>query len=446
MNVLILYNSTQTFTNTVYEHLACFAEHSRHRIFFAHVDAYFELNISLQNFDAVGIHFTIRLPFDQVSPSVSEALENYGGLKFLFIQDEYDYPKRAWYWIKKLDMRLVFTVVPEAGISTVYPKAEFPQTHFVTNLTGYVPEKLPSTHLLPPPSERSLMVGYRGRPLPIRYGQLGFEKVAIGEMVKSYCDQVGVENDIAWSEDERIYGPKWYDFVVSCRSMLGSESGSNVFDWEGTLSQEVEQCRNENPGTSDENIYQQIIRPREIDGLMNQLSPRIFEAIASRTVLVLFEGEYSGVIRPWEHFIPLRKDGSNLQEVVQLLRDDSYLDAMAERAWLDIIRSGNYSYKSFVGMVDKELDRAFTELGEVTSSCLKPPMIQTLIGFPTLITSCPIRAYPPERLNDTFIQLFRVSRSPQEFAKRLAIYLWRKLPESIRLTWKPRLLRLVGKG
>jgi hypothetical protein len=446
MNILLLYNSTQTFTNTVYEHLACFAEHSRHRVFFAHVDAFVELNIKLGAFDAIGIHYTIRLPFDQVSPSVSEVLVGYKGLKFLFIQDEYDHSKRAWYWINKLGMQLVFTVVPEAGIGTVYPKDEFPHTRFVTNLTGYVPERLPSFHLLPLPSERSLFVGYRGRPLPIRYGQLGVEKVAIGKIVKSYCDQLGVSNDIAWSEDARIYGPKWYDFVVSCRSMLGSESGSNVFDWDGTLSQKVEQYRNENSGVSEQHIYRHVIRPKEIDGLMNQLSPRVFEAIASKTVLILFEGEYSGVIRPGEHFIALKKDGSNLADVVQLLKDETYVDAMADRAWRDIIGSGNYSYKSFVGMVDGEIERSLSELGGVAGVTHRASTMQTHIDFWTPITTSPIRAQPPPRLNDTFMQLLNASRGPRDFAKRFAIYAWRKLPESVRLIWNPRLIRLIGRG
>jgi hypothetical protein len=73
MNVLILYNSTQTFTNTVYEHLASLREYSNHRFFYAHSDQSAELGVDLDAFDAVGIHFTIRLPFDQISTSVSSA-------------------------------------------------------------------------------------------------------------------------------------------------------------------------------------------------------------------------------------------------------------------------------------------------------------------------------------------------------------------------------------
>lgn len=441
MNVLILYNSTQTFTNTVYEHLACFGVHSDHRVFYAHADATSDLNVDLGAFDAVGIHYSIRLPFDQVSPSVAHAFETFCGLKFLFIQDEYDFPKRAWHWIQKLGIQLVFTVVPEAGIETVYPKAEFPHTRFVTNLTGYVPETLPPTQALPPPSERTIVVGYRGRPIPIRYGQLGIEKVAIGQSVKSYCDEQGVSNDIAWSEQARIYGPKWYDFVVSCRSMLGSESGSNVFDWDGNLTKVIEQYCLEKPGATDEDIYRNVIRAREIDGLMNQVSPRVFEAIASRTILVLYEGNYSGVIRPGDHFIALKKDGSNLANVVRSLKNDAYVDAMADRAFQDVIVSGKYSYKTFVGMVDKEWERSLTALG-----CYPRPSAKFADRPLTPITTRPIRANPPQPSTDTIIHTVVGSLGARDLAKRSAIYLWWKLPESVRLILKPRLKRLLGKG
>lgn len=483
MNVLILYNSTQTFTNTVYEHVASFGDHSSHRVFYTHADPVSVLNVDLDVFDAVGIHFSIRLPFDQVSPSVAQTLESFNGLKFLFIQDEYDFPQRVWYWIERLGINLVFTVVPEAGIETVYPKSKFPNTRFVTNLTGYVPEELPPTQELPRPSQRSLMVGYRGRPLPIRYGQLGVEKIAIGQLVQTYCDQHAIRNDIAWTEQARIYGPKWYEFVLSCRSMLGSESGSNVFDWDGTLNAVIERYRHENPRASDEDVYRDIVRPRELDGLMNQISPRVFEAIASRTILVLFEGEYSGVIRPGEHFIALKKDGSNLADVIQSLQNNEYIDAMADRAWTDVIESGKYSYKSFVSMVDKELQRSFSELecnakrATPTSADVPTPIttrptrahapqpvvttpdvtvsgvesdgiaVSKMAAFdPTVITTRPTRANPPQPSTDTFHLTVFGSRSLTDLARRLLIYIWLKMPESISGALRGPIKRLLGKG
>lgn len=293
-------------------------------------------------------------------------LGSYSGLKVLFIQDEYDHTNHTKSLIRKLGFDLVFSVVPSQHLESIYPAAEFPGVVFVSNFTGYVPADLVALAGMPqPPSARNLMVGYRGRPLPLRYGQLGQEKVEIGRMVKEYCDARGISNDIAWSEDARIYGPRWYEFLASCRAMLGSESGSNVFDRDGSLDAKINSYKNANPSASDIEVYKEVVLPQEQPGLMNQISPRLFEAIAARTVLVLFEGAYSGVVRAGEHYIALRKDGSNLEQVFSLLGDDDYVDRMVQRAYDDIIGSGKHNYQSFVRWVDETIHEAGAKRGDV---------------------------------------------------------------------------------
>jgi hypothetical protein len=430
MNILILYNSSQTYTNAVFEHLDSLRKYSTHHFFFSHADQASQLNLDLNKFDAVGIHFTIRLPFDQVSPDIAQALGKYSGLKFLFIQDEYDFPKKTWDWINRLSIQLVFTVVPEAGVETVYPSSEFPFARFVSTLTGYVPEKLPAAENFSWPSERQLMVGYRGRPLPVRYGQLGFEKVAIGAIVKEYCQQHNISTDIAWSEEARIYGEKWYEFIGSCRSMLGSESGSNVFDWNGDLNSLVDDYRKRHPRRNDNSLYCDLIQPLEIDGLMNQLSPRVFEAIASKTILVLFEGNYSGVIHPWEHYIPLKKDGCNLTEVMNTLSDGEFIDKMAKRAYEHVISSGSYSYKSFAALVDREIEKSETLL---RTSAL--PSADRDLNFsnarPTEITTFPIRAAPPIA-DSAFKRTLKRILNTSSFRVLGVSFVWKMLPEELR--------------
>ena len=358
MNILVLYNETETFTSTVFEHLDSFARFSSARIFFAHQNAASNYPTDLHLFDVVIIHFIVRLPFDQIAEPAAQALIAYPGLKVLFIQDEYDHTQRAWQWIRRLGIRLVFSAVPRESLAVVYPPSELPGVRMVSNLTGYVPEALGAIGEHPPPSQRPLKIGYRGRALPIRYGALGQEKIEVGRVVKNYCRSAGIEHDIEWKESARLYGDRWYRFIASCRAVLGSESGSNVFDWDGTLDAKVASYRNAHRRADDREIYDAVIAPLEMPGLMNQVSARVFEAIACRTALVLFDGNYSGAVIADRHFIPLRKDGSNLPEVIERLRDTSAVDAMTERAYQDVLASGRYSYRTFIAMVDAEIAAA----------------------------------------------------------------------------------------
>ena len=86
---------------------------------------------------------------------------------------------------------------------------------------------------------------------------------------------------------------------------------------------------------------------------MNQISPKFFEAIRLRTALVLFEGKYSDLVAPDTHYIPLKKDYSNIDDVFAKLEDFDLLESLTSRAYRDIVESGRYSYRSFVGEVDQ---------------------------------------------------------------------------------------------
>ena len=444
MNILYLYNETQTYTNAVYEHISSFANYSSHCSFFCHQDQLTELHIDSRRFDAVGIHFSIRLPYDQLSASTIKFLKEYTGLKFLFIQDEYDHTQKTWSWINTLGVQLVFTTVPEAGIEQIYPKDKFPNTKFVNNLTGYVPDKLQLFHDVLPPSQRPILIGYRARVLPVKYGQLGFDKVNIGKIVKSFCDEHGINNDINWTEESRIYGEDWYKFMMSCRAMLGSESGSNVFDWEGSLVKTVSQYKSQFKNVKDDEIYETFIRPIELDGVMNQVSPRIFEAIATRTVLVLFEGDYSGVVKAGVHFISVKKDGSNLNEVMELLHDGTYSDAIVERAYQDVIASGKYSYQSFVNLVDENIECFLAPLVLDKSDKFDRDYKRQQWDNIASITTTPRRAAIPKQ--DTY---YRKSNSIMSFGKKFYFvcrkklyYLWSRLPESVRRFLKPLIMKI----
>ncbi|MGH7158391.1 MAG: hypothetical protein ACREGD_04995 [Candidatus Saccharimonadales bacterium] len=205
--------------------------------------------------------------------------------------------------------------------------------------------------------KRRIVIGYRGRPLPYWYGTLGQEKVWIGQKMKAICEARRIPVDIAWEEHQRIYGRKWYEFLGSCRATLGTESGSNVFDDDGSIRESILTEIKNDPGFSYEQVNEKYLREYERPGLMNQISPKVFEAIAMRTALVLFEGKYSEVLEPERHFIPLRKDFSNIDSVLNTLADLPYLEELTQRAYREVVESGRYTYKRFAEMVDNVLQQ-----------------------------------------------------------------------------------------
>lgn len=433
LKILFLYNGTQLFTQTVSNHINSFAKYSNHSIFFLHHDIYLTHDINFEIFDCIGIHYTIRIPYDhQLSSAVYEKIKNFNKLKFLFIQDEYDNVLLTKKKIKELKINLIFTVVPEKNIEVIYPKKEFPNTKFINTLTGYVPLDQKLDLEIKPPSLRPIFCGYRGRKLPIKYGELGFDKVRIAEIVKSYCQKNFLSCDIEIAEENRIYNQDWYKFLLQCRSVLGTESGSNIFDFNGSLDIFIENFTYTNPDLSSDDIYKKIVEPLENKNFMNQISPKIFEAIKYRCALVLFEGNYSGIIKPEKHYIPLKKDGSNIEDVFRLLKDDSYVNSMTDQAYRDIIDSEKFSYDSFVKNIDSIVKQNYEDL--------KIPKNSYLLSFSILNEDFyTVPKFIEKKLN---FRIYNKEFSIKNLEKNKFMYLiWKLIPSKIKIYIKKLLLK-----
>jgi hypothetical protein len=444
MNVLVIYNALQTFTNTVFDHLAAFEQHSRHAVRFCHLEPGSRQTLDLSAFDAVCLHYSLRLPFDEISPQVADQIAAFKGARLLFIQDEYDHTRRAQHWIARCRFTDVFTLVPAHAIPTVYPREVVGDVRFHGALAGYAPtfdgDLAPS-----PPSTRALVFGYRARKLALRYGALGFDKVRIGEGVSDWCRVNGIAHDISWQEEDRIYGEDWLAFLGRCRSTLGSESGCNVFDWDGDLNEQVAAYRKANPRADDQMVYRAVVERHEIPGLMNQISPRVFESIAMRSVLVLYEGAYSGVITASRHYIPLRGDHANIADVESQLRNNDFVDAMAECAYREIIASGAYSFAAMIASFDAVVDAALNGV-EPKQQLPTGNVVQDRVPHGLRLTVSPIRATQALIPTDTLAQTIRGATSPPQLAIRLVYYAWGKTPGALRRSLRPMARRMLGRA
>jgi Glycosyl transferases group 1 len=360
LNVLMLYDDRSTHVHTIKEHLDAFSNYSHHRYHFlpatravSGID-----NVRARPdfgfYDAIAVHYSVRVSLEEhLSLGVADLVSSFCGPKMLFIQDEYENSEFARRWIERLGINAVFTNVPLDQVEKIYPRSRFPNVDFLPTLTGYVPEDPTLDEFVTPLAERKIVIGYRGRQLPHHYGQLGYEKYLIGAEMKRRAEEAGIAADIEFDDSHRIYGIDWYQFLASCQATLGSESGANVFDDDGSL--RALALRHSKMHYLD--FAASHLQGRDDFVHMNQISPKIFEAIRLRTALILFEGNYSGIVKPDEHYIPLKKDFSNVAEVFAKVSDLSYLEALTTRAYDEIIATGRYSYATFVGGIDRYIER-----------------------------------------------------------------------------------------
>ena len=308
------------------------------------------------NFDVVAIHHSLR--YDPKRHFLLKSrLNQFSGKKILFLQDEYLYTGRNIEFIQDVNFDLVFSCVPKQHIKKIYGNSLTIKRRFISILTGYVKDWELNQKFIKPTESRKIDLGYRGREPEFSWGSLVREKFIFPKKILKELHNCQIKTDISFRDKDRIYGKKWIDFNQECKAMLGTESGSNLFDFNNDLIETEKKLKLKNPNLTFEEylIVLKSMGYHECEKLMNQISPRIFEAIENKTLLVLMEGEYSGVITPKKHYFSLKKDLSNLNEMIKLLKDNNKIQKIVDRAYKDIISSKKYGYKAYVNKIEEEI-------------------------------------------------------------------------------------------
>ena len=344
--------------STVREHLHSFKRHSRHPIWEVNVDYGFPPGLDGLEFRAILLHYSIfGMQTYFLDETWREYLDGSAAYKVAFFQDECTRCQRRFAFLNEHDIDCVYTCLEPSEFQKVYGRyTKVP--NLVSNLPGYVSDEIVDAgrRFAVPLARRTVDVGYRGRPLPAYLGRGALEKHEIGVRFAELAAGSGLRLDIATGEGDRLYSDDWYRFMANCRCMLGVESGVSAFDLEDEVLDEYERRRAEDLPVGVDDLetlpcWEDVVHYRTA-------SPRHFEAASLRVCQVLYEGHYSGVMEPMVHYIPLRKDFSNLDEVLALIRDDAVVRELTENAYRDLVASGDWSYRRLVAGLDETLSAA----------------------------------------------------------------------------------------
>ena len=362
LNVLLVCNKPNVGAdaNTIVDHLESIQNYSVHHIWTHSAVGDLFAKVDLNQFDVVVIHYSICI-FNEhyISKSSKQKLRDYTGLKVIFIQDEYRQINAMVDTLSFLKVDVIFTCFPAHEFEHIYPKARLPSVSIYNNLTGYIPVRLTEISNQPLIAERSIDVGYRGRRLGYWYGELAYEKWNIVEKWKENVHTQDLVCNVSYYEKDRLYGQAWIDFLSACKTTLGVESGTSVMDFTGELEKTVDAYQMRHPKASFHEVQEKFLLPYEGKHQLNQISPRCFEAIALKTVLVLYEGEYSGILIPGRHYIALKKDFSNIDAVLAFIGDHDFLQEMADRTFVEIAQNPIYGYPAYLQWVDGIISSEF---------------------------------------------------------------------------------------
>jgi hypothetical protein len=315
--------------------------------------------IARARFDAVIFHTTLlsqRWRPDVFEGIVRKArpLKDVGGTRIALPQDEFIQTELLSGFINEFEVDHVFSVAPPSEWPKIYESVDRDRVRFSQVLTGYLSEETVRRidRIVADTPERTTDVGYRaweGAPWLGRHGML---KREVGEAFERAAAGRPVTTDISMRAEDVLSGDDWFRFLARCRYTVGVEGGATVLDRDGTLKARTEAYLAEHPGAPFEEVEAACFPGEDGKLQLFAISPRHLEACATRTCQVLVEGDYSGALRPGEHYLELRRDLSNVDDVLAQVEADSERERITENAYRDVVASGAYSYERFVREIE----------------------------------------------------------------------------------------------
>ena len=275
-------------------------------------------------------------------------------------------------FIRQFGIEWVFTPANEHDWATIYADVDRDRVKLQTVLTGDLSEQAvrDADSFARPVDNRPLDIGYRAWRAGPALGRHGILKTRIAEEFSRAAPQCDLNIDISQHEEDTLYGDDWYRFLQSCKYTIGVEGGASLLDVDGSVHERTAAFLETHSEATFEEVEEACF-PR-LDGNIDLfvITPRHLEACVTRTGQILIEGRYNDILVSGRHYLPLKRDFSNLDEVLEAVRSDEGRASMVEQAHKDIVASGSYSYRSFVDLV------VSASLGDVEDRC--PPLDTTL--------------------------------------------------------------------
>jgi hypothetical protein len=184
---------------------------------------------------------------------------------------------------------------------------------------------------------RPIDIGFRGDTYRLSLGDV--ERSNLIRTFKDQGPQWGLVTDI---ECVRYHRSKWTAFLNRAKGIVGAESGTYYLEKDDRTQLAVEAYLRQSPDATFDDVYARFFKDYRNPVSGKAISSRHFEPIGTKTCQLLLEGQYNGILKAGEHYISLKKDLSNVTDVLARFKDDSYRVALVDRTY-DYVRS-NHTY------------------------------------------------------------------------------------------------------
>ena len=268
-------------------------------------------------------------------------------------QDEFIHTDQLTEFLRAFEVDHVLTCAAPSDVAVIYGDLPARGVEFTRVLTGYLD---PSTvarieRLAATSGPRTVDVAYRAWRPEFWLGRHAQLKGTIADAFEREAPRVGLSTDISVEADDTLIGDAWFRLLLRARWTIGVEGGASILDRDGTLQERTLAYVVDHPGADFAEVERACFPG--LDGSLDlmAISPRHLEACATRTAQVLVEGEYNGVLEAGTHYVALRRDMSNLSDILAAMSNDVLRAQLADRAYADVVASRRFEYGGLASLV-----------------------------------------------------------------------------------------------
>ena len=335
-NILIVHGySGQPLRSTIRDSLYSFKNYANGNVFYLNLYHEFDVPkyIKSIDFDLIIFHTTFMSFrwwggedfFQNKIIKKCEFFISSAAQKAIMPQDEWIHTSYLVKFVNILKINQVFSVAPQSEWKKIYSGVEFNKVQFYQILTGYIDDNLLNkiNKIKEQGVTKSVDIGYRAFKSPPWLGSHGFLKTKIADVFLKKTAKSKLTVNISTDPKDVFMGDGWYQFLLKCKYFIGVEGGSTIIDPDGSIWKKGDEFTKNNPDASFTEVEKACFP--NMDGNLNLivLSPRHLEACFTNTCQVLIEGDYNGILNPHEHYIPLKKDFSNIDDVLVSISNDN---------------------------------------------------------------------------------------------------------------------------
>ena len=368
MRILVLWRQTAVnMRKTIIDHAFCFQKYDVNNEYF-----YFNIyngrfaedynwidenmfDVVIFHYSAVSLRGSDRHWNDFLSLMIT-VWRNYPCKKIIMPQDDYTLTERIWDLALGIKANMIYTIIRECDHHILYPQNKIGNIEIKTVLTGYVEEDYINKINLQEHQYRKYDVVYRARKLPYEFGKHGQLKYELALVFNEKLKNTDFVYDLTNTDDDRgaVLGEHWFDFLASSRTVIGCLGGAGIADITGEYGKKAKEYTALHANATYEETKAACF-PDEEEKLSGMISPRIFDAALTKTCQILVGEDYQGILRPNIDYIVLKKDFSNINDVILKMKDINYCEEVANNCYEHVVIFREYTYRKFVEKIMKDI-------------------------------------------------------------------------------------------